>query len=78
MGVSVRVASLESRKRFVHQVPTGSVVMVPTRGVTKAQYISFSSFVQLCVRRATNVSKIPPPDFILAKWKSRSHLDSLQ
>ena len=78
MGVSVHATSLETGNCFVHQVPTGSIVMVPTRGISKAQYIAFSSFVQLCVRRATEISQIAPPDFILAKWKSRSHLDTLQ
>jgi hypothetical protein len=45
MGVSVRVFNA-GKLIFRHQVPTGQLVMVATRRITKKQYLSFSLFVQ--------------------------------
>ena len=45
MGVSVTLRDREGRTVFRHKVPTGQLVMVATRRVSKKQYLSFSLFV---------------------------------
>ncbi len=75
MGVSVEARWGE--QRFRHQVPTRQLVLVPTRRLTKKNYVAFSSLVQLCARRAAELAQAPIPDHIAAQWKSRSAMESL-
>lgn len=75
MGVSVCVQMGE--KAFVHRVPTGVVVMVPTRRATKQQHICFSSFVHSVARRASELSHVNIPEHVALKWRSRFGQDSL-
>jgi hypothetical protein len=77
MGVSISVFH-GNEQRFRHKVPTGQLVMVSTRRLTKKQYLSFALFVQSCAKRAAELSQLSVPDHLIAKWKSRSALDTLE
>ncbi len=76
MGVSLTIDFGE--RRFRHKVPTGQLVMVPSRRLVKKQYVAFASFVLLCARRVADLSHVTIPDHIQAKWKSRSAMESLE
>jgi hypothetical protein len=76
MGVSLAVDFGE--RRFRHKVPTGQLVMVPTRRLAKKQYVAFASFVLLCAKRAAEMSQVQVPEHVQAKWKSRSAMDGLE
>jgi hypothetical protein len=56
------------------------LVMVATRRLTKADYIAFSSFVRISVRRVLEISqkRAPPPDFVMAKMaNSKAQIEAL-
>lgn len=79
MGVSVDAVSLQDRKkRFLHRCPIGAVVMVCSRQLTKSEYVAFSSFVQGTAKRVADLSQVPLPGFLKAKWSSKTHMESLE
>jgi hypothetical protein len=78
MGVSIDARSLKSSRFFYHKVPDDVFVMVATRKVTKVQFVSFSAFVQMVVRRAVEISGSVVPEHLANRWKSKSILETLQ
>lgn len=69
LGASVVL--LQGTRHFVHKVPTGVAVRVPTFAVTKEQLMTFHKFVTDTCRDVEQLSGVNVHQTVALRWKAR-------
>jgi hypothetical protein len=72
LGASVTL--LRDRRCFVHRVPTGVAVRVPTCVASKEHLLTFYNFITETCRDVEQLSAVSVPNAVALRWKARLQL----